>query len=572
MPRIPENVLTEIRERADIVDIIGSYISLKRAGTNFKAPCPFHSENTPSFVVSPGKQIYHCFGCHVGGNVYTFIRDYERVSFLEAVKKVADQIGYTLDFSKFSGETAAENNLDRFIEVNNIATLFYQRSLTQSADTKSYLERRQVPAEMIERFQIGYAPDEWSAFSDQLDATQQKAALEIGLSIQKRSLIDRFRHRLMFPIHDSSGRIIGFGGRQLRDEDNPKYMNSPESPVYHKSRVLYGIHQALTDIRKQRSALLVEGYMDVIRCHQYGFTTAVATSGTALTADQARILKRFCDTVYFCYDSDNAGIQSMIRSIPILLGRNLEVRVVPLPVGHDPDTILQEFGAERFQHYIRLAADYLDFQFRYFSKSGDLKSTRRKAEIIHTIQEQIQQIVDPVHRELELKRLKEYFNIETLSITSKRQSKLEEPSSEFEAELKLIHAPEYRKEQLLLRSIVQLPSDELSSMMRKIRPEQFRNVALQSISRHLLDMVDIEGQIPEDPEYIHDPLTRIFVRESATQSDTIAFPIADLLIDVEIDALRQQISDESKRPNADLERIQQWQQKVHELDEQRRSG
>lgn len=379
MKQIPRETIDEIRARNDIVDVIGSYLSLKNAGGRFKVLCPFHKEKTPSFMISPDRQIYHCFGCDAGGDVIGFIQEYEKVDFLTALQMLADRAGMELDFEEGDGTSSNKRELFRIHE--EVAQL-YHRILLEHPDGgvgRAYLETRSLKPETVEAFRIGFAPDRFDALEKW--AARQKipqALMEEG-GLMARSergfTYDRFRKRLMFPILDEAGRVIGFSGRLIDPTDRGgKYVNSPETPLFRKSRVLFAIDKARRSMADKRTAIVVEGQLDCIRCHEAGLTHVVASQGTALTSDHARIIRRYADEVILVLDADAAGQKAALRSSEAFVAEELSVRVASLPAGEDPDSLILSQGADAFLARVSAAVTALDFLIDCFSKTENLKT------------------------------------------------------------------------------------------------------------------------------------------------------------------------------------------------------
>lgn len=344
-----------IKERLDITEIIGDRVRLRRSGKNFVGLCPFHNEKTPSFHVSQEKQNYHCFGCGKGGDIFTFVMETEGLDFPQALELLAARAGVTL--TKRTEKKKTEGNL---YEVMELAAKFFSSQLNapEGAAARAYMERRALAPQTAARFGLGWSPGSWDALLRHLrkEGIPDKQALAAGLVIegQQGNLYDRFRGRLMFPIRDIAGRVIAFGGR-LVDGEGAKYINSPEGEIYSKRRTLYLLHEARNAIRERGRSILVEGYMDALRLHLCGFTEAVASLGTSLTEDQARLLKRFSDRCCICYDSDAAGQEATLRGMYILQGMGLDVQVISLPSGKDPDELLSSQGKEVFEEAIKNA-------------------------------------------------------------------------------------------------------------------------------------------------------------------------------------------------------------------------
>ncbi|SHK05038.1 DNA primase [Rhodothermus profundi] len=415
--RIPEATIEAIRAAIDIVEVVGEYVSLRRRGSNWFGLCPFHEEKTPSFSVNPTLGIFKCFGCGVGGDVFAFIQQIERVSFVEAVRLLAERAGIPLP----DGEEDTHDLRPALYHALRFAARFYFEQLSHpeiGQVARAYLKQRGIRPEAVRRFGLGYAPDAWDALLKA--ATQAGIQPEVleqaGLVLPRKErtgYYDRFRHRLMFPIFSHTGRVVGFGGRLLTPHpDQPKYINTPETPVYHKGRTLYGLYQARQALRAQGEAILVEGYTDVIALHQAGIEHVVATSGTALTPDQARLLARYVRRVVLLYDADAAGQQAALRSIELFLARGLSVYVVSLPPGEDPDSFVRAQGARAFQEYLqRHRRDFVTFHYELARRQGQLDTPEGEAEVARTIVEAIARLPDPLLREPYVRRAAELLKI-----------------------------------------------------------------------------------------------------------------------------------------------------------------
>jgi DNA primase len=377
MKQIPRETIDEIRSRNDIADVIGSYIQLKNAGTRFKALCPFHKEKTPSFTVSPERQIYHCFGCDAGGDVITFVQEYEKVDFMTALQMLADRVGMDLNFEDDGGRSSNKRELFKIHE--GVAQLYHKILLEhpEGEAGRAYLATRRLKPETVADFQIGFAPDRFDALEKW--AAQHKIAPalmeEAGLTArsERGSTYDRFRKRLMFPIRDEAGRVIGFSGRQIEpDKRSGKYVNSPETPLFRKSRVLFGIDKARRAMADKRTAIVVEGQLDAIRCHEAGLVHVVASQGTALTPDHARMIRRYADEVVLVLDADAAGQKAALRSSEEFIAEELSVRVASLPAGEDPDSLILTQGADALLARVRAAVSALDFLIDSTAKTENL--------------------------------------------------------------------------------------------------------------------------------------------------------------------------------------------------------
>lgn len=367
---ISKSVLDDIRFRCDIVDVIDSYITLPRKGNVIKALCPFHKEKSPSFTVNRQRQIFHCFGCGAGGDVFKFVMLYEHADFPTAIKILAEKAGVQLEYEK-GQEPSSDKQL--LLTLHEEAAALYHKELLSSPDAQAardYLKKRQLTREIAEDFMIGYAPDRWD-FILEWARRKQVAAQKLdlaGLVVKKEEggphpYYDRFRGRVMFPIRNEQGRIVGFSGRTLlQDPKAAKYVNSPETPLFRKSHILYALDRARREIVETREAIICEGQIDVIRCHQAGFKTAVAAQGTAFTEDHARMIRRYADGVVLVFDSDNAGRQAALKAAVMFMQAGLAVRIASLPQGEDPDSLILKQGPKAFADALARAVPAIDFQ------------------------------------------------------------------------------------------------------------------------------------------------------------------------------------------------------------------
>src|SRR6266446_481237 len=364
----PQTFIDDLKRQADIVRVIQDYVQLKKKGANWMACCPFHKEKTPSFSVSPTKEIFYCFGCHKGGSVFNFVMEIERVAFPEAIKIVADKVGVPLPKLVDDGRFEAKRKeADDVIQLNNWALEWWEQQLESGAEgrlAREYLLRREITEETRKAFRLGYGPDSWDALSLHL---RQKGASQTqiersGLVVKKDDggSYDRFRCRLIFPVMDIQGKPIAFGGRTLKDDD-AKYINSPETAAYIKGRNLYGLHLTRDEIRRNGFAILVEGFLDLIVPYQFGIRNVAASLGTALTPDQAKLLSRFARKVLVNYDGDQAGVQAAKKAIEILLAEDLEVKILVLPEGADPDEFLRKSGASEYHRRRGEAQPHIQF-------------------------------------------------------------------------------------------------------------------------------------------------------------------------------------------------------------------
>ncbi|HXI84845.1 MAG TPA: DNA primase [Verrucomicrobiae bacterium] len=401
---IPEPVLEQIRQNNDVVEVIGSYFPLKRAGANFRALCPFHKEKTPSFNVNPSKQIWHCFGCGEGGNVFSFVMKYENVDFLTAVRRLAERAGIKLEYEERAGDPGRDQK-DQLLVLHEVAANFFHHNLMKepsAAVAREYLKNRGITAETAKKWRLGYSPDAWDGLIQH--AATKKLAAELlaagGLALQRDrgdGFYDRFRGRLMFPICDEQGRAVGFSGRILTDaKDQPKYVNSPETPIFQKGRILFALDKAKRAILDEKYAIVCEGQVDTISCHEAGVENVVAPQGTALTEQHARILKRYAEEVVLMFDADAAGQNAIVRSAGPLWDAGVVIRVAVLPPRHDPDSYVKAFGGEKLKELVTKAPSFFLYLLDRLSQQHDPRTERGKLQIARQMAEWLARIPTPI--------------------------------------------------------------------------------------------------------------------------------------------------------------------------------
>lgn len=436
---ISDDKLAEIRNAADIVDMISARVFLKKAGKDFVGLCPFHAEKTPSFTVSAGKQIFHCFGCGAGGDVFNFLMRYDGLSFPEAVQSVARQYGVSLpekDMSPEQKKKASER--ERLLALNRRVMQFYQDMLLKDpkgSEARRYLKGRGMERGIVEQFNLGYAPGGW----DNLIRFLQKSGVPLetaekaGLIVPKKQkgYYDRFRNRIMFPILDVTGQVVAFGGRVM-DDSKPKYLNSPETPVYHKGRVLYGLNAAREQCRSRGCVFIVEGYFDLLVMHQHGIKNTVATLGTALTQDHIRRVSRAAGSgdkkAYLVFDSDQAGINAAKRTIGAFLEESMQAAVVLLPSGHDPDSYLSEHGVEAFDRLAQKAPNLFAFIIDNAISAHGL-SVEGKVRVIGEVAPVLAEISDAVARSVYVRHLAESLDVDESAVLEKVREYRSKPSA-----------------------------------------------------------------------------------------------------------------------------------------------
>jgi len=401
-----EEIVARVKERADIVQIIGETVDLKKSGARFLGRCPFHGEKTPSFSVHPGQQFYYCFGCGESGDVFSYYMKYHNLDFPAALKELAGRYGIALPEKAQSPEQERqERQKKQMYAVSGRAAELYSRFLhtsSQAAIARDYLAKRDIPQEIQQRFGLGYAPAVeaagWGFLAGQLDEAEQEAALEAGLLVRKErgGVYDRFRDRVLFPIYEIGGRVCGFGGRII-GEGQPKYLNSPESRIYNKSKLLLGLYQAKDAIRRKNQAIIVEGNFDLVSLVCHGCDNVVAPLGTALTREQLRLLKRFADKAVLLFDGDPAGVKAAVRAVPHFLAEQLAGRVALLPDGHDPDTFVRERGAAAVQNLIENAESLPEFTFNQLVAEFGL-TLDGKSRIVEALRPLVKAAVSPLQR------------------------------------------------------------------------------------------------------------------------------------------------------------------------------
>lgn len=422
---IPQDKIDEIKSVADIVSVIGDYVELKKAGSNYVGLCPFHNEKTPSFSVSPSKGIFHCFGCGVGGDVISFIMQKEGMSYPEAIKFLADKLGILVETNEVNKEKYEHRK--KLFEINNEAKLFYYKNLLINDIPKDYIKKRNLNNNLINKFIIGYADGKNSLYRHLLQKGYQKDdIIEVGLINQdeKGNVYDKFRNRLMFPIIDIRGNVIGFGGRALADS-RAKYMNSPQSLAYDKSKNVYGVSN-LKNSTKVGKIILVEGYMDVISLTNYGFDYAIASLGTSLTHDQAKLIKRYCKNIYICYDGDSAGQKATSRAIEIFKEQDISPNIIVIPDNMDPDDYIKQYGNESFDRLIDNAVDSVIYEYKKILQKYDINDVKEKIQLIDDLTTLLSKLDREVIRDEYIKRFSDDLNIEYLSLKKDVSSKLNE--------------------------------------------------------------------------------------------------------------------------------------------------
>jgi len=511
---IPEDVINRIRDRADIVEIVQEHLSLSKAGQNFKGLCPFHSEKTPSFTVSPSRQTFHCFGCGEGGSVFTFLMKIEGASFPAVVRALGEKLGIRVEEQPASpaAQQRAEQ-AERLVALNRAAADFFHRMLLedQAAEpARAYLRDRGITAETIERFGIGYAPQSWDGLLKALAGAgggKGKWPVEdlaaAGLIVAREQggkkpadasgYYDRFRGRVMLSIRDLQKRVIGFGGRVL-DDGVPKYLNSPETPLFRKGRTLYALEAAREGIAREDQVVVVEGYFDAIALHQAGLTNVVATLGTALTPEHIEVIRRFTRRVVLLFDPDAAGVRAALRTLDLFLGSGLAVQVGSLPAGDDPDTFIRSRGVEAFTALIQKAPSLLDF-----TVAGSLTTDRRgsveeRVRCVEEILTLLQKLTNPVEKSAALRHVADRLGMEEKVLLERYRSLPRKASSADEATAMQAEAPLPKDEEVLLRLL--LHEKLTPGMIAQLTADDFTDPRARRLIALALEGRDAQGGVP----------------------------------------------------------------------------
>lgn len=502
---VSNNIIDDILERVDIVEVISGYFPLKRAGRNFKTLCPFHREKTPSFMVSPDKQIFHCFGCGVGGNVFSFIMKYERIDFPEAIKELAQRAGVELpSYSPSFPDRKTSLRLEMY-RANELATQYYHQVLIKQESAKyarSYLVNRRLSSREITKFKLGFAPAHPSGLLDFASSHQIKRETlqKAGVLLQRDdgTTVNRFRNRIVFPIFNAKAKVIGFGGRVM-DESQPKYINSPETEVYSKGSELYGLNFAIDEIRHKDYVVIVEGYLDLITCHQHGIENTVACLGTALTPEQVRLLKRYSRNVVVIYDGDRAGELATLRGLDLLIQENLNIKIVSLPSGFDPDDYIRKQSIEKLKKKIAEASDLFDYKLSLLATKFDSKDTLGKVKIIEEMLPTVSKIENNVLKSEYLKKLSERLSVREESLwielgkITKKMWRWSESLAVAQAPLDVNIRP---AERIVLKLILDEGNDILEEVKSQLKPEEFSSPPIVKLATYIYQLDFWKGERP----------------------------------------------------------------------------
>jgi len=497
-----EEKISEIRDRSSILEVISDYVNLKKAGKNYKGLCPFHSEKTPSFMVNEEKQIFHCFGCGEGGDVFTFLMKVGHFSFPQVVEELAKRSGVKLPSKEIS--LAQKKEMARkelLFQINQIASEYFHDLLTRSREGEEgrrYLSQRGISKETIEEHRLGYSLDRWDGLVQHLreERLPLDMAGELGLILPKKKegWYDAFRKRLLFPIFDLHHRVLGFGGRVIK-EGQPKYINSPESSIYHKGEVLYGLHVAKRYVSEKDCVIIAEGYFDLLTLHQYGIKHSVATLGTALTTQHIRTLKRYTKNLIAVFDADQAGIQATLRSLPLFLEEEVMGKTIALPRGEDPDEFLRKGKLEEFEKRAAEAIPLLDFFLERLMETHDVKSIEGKVKIAEEGIALFGKIPDRIRRDFYIKALaerldlQESFLYEMVRSSAKGRHKVEE-----DLKKRVVEKSFPKSEEMVIRLMVHHP-ELIPAISEEGILKEFQSPVLERIAEEMENLYQRKGRL-----------------------------------------------------------------------------
>ena len=502
MARYSEEIINDVRQSNDIVDVISQYVHLKRSGRNFFGLCPFHNEKSPSFSVSPDKQIFHCFGCGVGGNVITFISKIEGLNFIETVQMLAERANIQLPTLENSGDMQKEILKDKVYKVNEFTAEFYHQNLykPQVKLAQEYVKKRQLSNETLKSFRIGFSGKFDELYKElKKQGFGEQEILESGLvnKNDRGQYIDRYRNRLMFPICDARGRVIAFGGRVL-DDSKPKYINSPENVVYSKGRNLFGLNVAKKGDTKK--ILIVEGYMDVISLHQRGITNVVAPLGTALTEQQGWLLRKNSEQIILSFDSDEAGLQAKLRALEILQNMGCDLRVLQMEGAKDPDEYILKYGNARFQALVDKALSVIEFKVKILQKDLNLENTNDKIKFLNEIAKLIAQVDNTIEREVYIEKIAKeydiskeaiYAEVNKLTYKNSKSEKILEKSKPVivhkKVEKKEVSQAVKRRENTIISILLNGDLSIFEVIKQNIKPEDFQDEVNANIAKKLYE-------------------------------------------------------------------------------------
>ena len=580
MPRFSDNFRERVRAANDIVDLIGASIPLKRNGANFVCLCPFHREKSPSFNVNPARQIFHCFGCQAGGDVFKFVQLYENISFPEAIERLAERARIPLEYEAGTGAPENRGLKDSLLKLHEAICLRWQQCLANEAAgelARDYLARRGVAPETVKEFRLGAAPDAWDDTVNWAKSKGFDEALceQAGLIVRKAEtgrVYDRFRGRLMFPICDEQGRVIAFSGRVLQgDEKSAKYVNSPETPIFTKGRVLFALDKARRAILDAGHAIVCEGQLDTIACHAAGIRNVVAPQGTALTPDHARVIRRYVEEVVLCFDGDKAGRNASVRSFDGLLGSGLAVRVASIPPPDDPDSFIKSHGAEAFRGILTRAEGYFDFYLRHLLEENDASTDRGRAVVVRSVGEAVQKTGNAVVIDTYAQRVAQRLGVDPAAVRQEfRKVRPSPQQAQHQDSVPVVtppaEPPPSELEQWLLRYLLTDPSLAHFAALH-LDPDWIRNAGVRRIvGLYLMSPGDVAGLLSK---LEGDDATRALVSSAASERRFLPNPevgmadtvmrLRNLRLDEEMAEVNRNLADPALEDSERLALIQETQ-------------
>ncbi len=582
--RYSEDLIEEVRSRSNIVDVVSQYVKLQRKGSSYFGLCPFHNEKSPSFSVSPGKQMYYCFGCGAGGNVFTFLMQYENYSFQEAMQSLAERAGVTLPQVEYSRE--AKQEADRkavLLEIQKKAARFYYLQLRSPAGSQGlhYLKGRGLSDEIMRQFGLGYADKYNNGLYQYLkkEGYTDELLKDSGLFTmdERRGVSDKFWNRVMYPIMDVNSRVIGFGGRVMGDA-KPKYLNSPETKIFDKSRNLYGLNIARSS--RKKNLIICEGYMDVISMHQAGFNNAVASLGTALTSQQASLLKRYTDDVLIIYDMDEAGTRAALRAIPMLRTAGLRTKVVDLTPHKDPDEFIQAQGTEAFQERLEKAENSFLFEIRVLYRQYDMSDPQGKTDFFHKTAEKLLRFEDEIERNSYVESISRIYGISQEMLQQQIRKQAMKGTGGTYQEPERTVQPKARREKesgadaaqkLMLTWISNYPGI-LESLKPWLKPEHFTNPLYREIAEMLFAQLESGEMNPakiinhfEDPDTQNQAAGVFHARLQLETEDERKKALRDVVCNMRELSLKQRIAELPMTDLAGFQKLAAEKKEVEQL-------
>lgn len=547
MALIPQETIDQIRDTADILDIVSDYVDLKRRGRNFFGLCPFHVEKTPSFSVAPEKQIFHCFGCGRGGNVISFIMEYEKIEFVDAVRQLGKRYGVQIK----SEQGDRSNKLfTHLYDIHELAVEHYHTILYSDEGAKAleYLSKRGFSEETVKKFRLGCSGDEWDSLLKKVKGANFPAEVldKSGLFAKNsKGRFDRFRNRILFPIVNLSGRTVAFGGRDLSGESDAKYLNSPETPIYNKSNILFGLEATRDFIRKERSIVILEGYTDFLQLFQQGITNLAATSGTALTDGHVNQIRRFADSAHLAYDGDDAGRKAAIRAGYTLTRGGVTPSLVELPDEADPDSWIREIGKEAFEKAIYEGTDVLDFHIKH---SGyDLNKPADRSNLAQDIAVELAGIKDPIIQQHTIRRVSNLLTVEDnvlINMIKRRSRRQRDQTSQSDVNSTYFSSPADKAQLELIRLLALGDETILTPLKEHISTDRFKHPILRKLADQLMiaEKENFSQLLEKFEETEHRNLASKILFEAENHTTTFQATV-DYIITLEKAPLKEQISE-----------------------------